>query len=195
MNYKNVEKLNCSLKFNLKIKELICNFKNYNYNELKEGHLIVAFLFFKLFDEKIMEGSVYSNLGLKMNRTFREKREEEVFTLKDFLEHKWTLTNNEELKRTFARELKIVLQKENLFDLINSFFELESDLHHVLDQVEFEVSILNFDEFYKNLSPVLMRSLLENSQAPDNAALLLQSIKESLRIALEEELYQLEDHF
>ena len=140
-----------------------------------------------------MEGSVYSNLGLKMNRTFREKRDEEIFTLKDFLEHKWTLTSNEELKKTFARELKIVLQKENLFDLINGFFELESDLNLVLDQVEFEVSILNFDEFYKNLSPVLMRSLLENSQNPDNAALLLQSIKESLRIALEEELYQLED--
>jgi hypothetical protein len=140
-----------------------------------------------------MEGSIYSNLGLKMNRTFREKRDEEIFTLKDFLEHKWTLTSNEELKKTFARELKIVLQKENLFDLINGFFELESDLNLVLDQVEFEVSILNFDEFYKNLSPVLMRSLLENSQAPDNAALLLQSIKESLRIALEEELYQLED--
>jgi dsDNA-specific endonuclease/ATPase MutS2 len=140
-----------------------------------------------------MEGSVYSNLGLKMNRTFPEKRDEEVFTLKDFLEHKWTLNSNEELKRTFARDLKVVLQKENLFDLINGFFELESDLNHVLDQVEFEVSILNFDEFYKNLSPVLMRSLLENSQAPDNASLILQSIKESLRIALEEELYQLED--
>lgn len=147
------------------------------------------------FNEKIMEGSIYSNLGLKMNRTFREKRDEEVFTLKDFLEHKWSLNNNEELKRAFTRELKVVLQKENVFDLINGFFELESDLHHVLDQVEFEVSILNFDEFYKNLSPILMRSLLENSQAPDNAPLLLQSIKESLRIALEEELYQLEDHF
>ncbi|MDO9184323.1 MAG: hypothetical protein Q7U04_18050 [Bacteriovorax sp.] len=142
-----------------------------------------------------MEGSVYSNLGLKMNRTFREKRDEEVFTLKDFLEHKWTITSNEELKKTFARELKLILKKENLFDLINSFFALENDLNHVLDQVEFEVSILNFDEFYKNLSPVLMRSLLENSENSENAELVLQSIKESLRIALEEELSQLEDHF
>ena len=142
-----------------------------------------------------MEGSIYSNLGLKMNRTFREKRDEEIFTLKDFLEHKWTLTSNEELKKTFARELKSVLKKENVFDLINSFFELESDLHHVLNQVEFDVSIMNFDEFYKNLSPVFMRALLENSQTPDNASLLLQSIKESLRIALEEELYRLDDNF
>lgn len=142
-----------------------------------------------------MERSVYNNLGLKLNRTFREKRDDEVFTLKDVLDHKWTLNSNEELKKMFSRELKIVLQNENLFDLINGFFELESDLHQILDQVEFEVSTLNFDEFYKNLSPVLMRSLLENSQDPDNASLLLQSIKESLRIALEEELYLLEDRF
>ena len=140
-----------------------------------------------------MEGSIYSNLGLKRNRTFREKRDEEIFTLKDFLEHKWILNSNEELKKAFARELKAILKLENLFDLINGFFELESDLNNVLDQVDFEVSVLNFDEFYKNLSPVFMRSLLENSKHPENAKLLIQSIKEALRIALEEELYQLED--
>ena len=148
---------------------------------------------YNFFDETIMEGSIYSNLGLKRNRTFREKRDEDIFTLKDFLEHKWILNSNDELKKAFARELKVILKMENLFDLINGFFELESDLSNVLDQVDFEVSILNFDEFYKNLYPVLMRSLLENSKHPENAKLLLQSIKESLRIALEEELYQLED--
>lgn len=142
-----------------------------------------------------MEGSIYSNLGSKINRTFREKRDDEVFTLKDFLENKCAINTNIELRKTFARELKNILQKENLFDLIGGFFELESDLNQVLDRVEFEVNILNFDEFYKNLSPVFMRSLLENSQNPDNAILILQSIKESLRIALEEELYQLEEHF
>lgn len=142
-----------------------------------------------------MEGSVYSNLGLKMNRTFREKREEDIFTFKDFLEHKFTISTKEELRKTFARELKVVLQKENLFDLISSFFELEADLYHVLELIEFEVKEYSFDEFYKNLSPVLMRSLLENAQSPENAPLILKSIKESLRIALEEELYQLEDHF
>jgi hypothetical protein len=140
-----------------------------------------------------MEESIYSNLGLKRNRTFREKRDEEVFTLKDFLDHKWTITSNEDLKKTFARELKAVLKKENIFELINGFFDLETDLHNVLDQVDFEVNILNFDEFYKNLSPLLMRSLLENSRNSTNAELLLKSIRESLRIALEEELYQLED--
>jgi hypothetical protein len=142
-----------------------------------------------------MERSVYSNLGLKINRTFREKRDDKIFTLKDFLEHKFTIHSKEELKKIFAHELKGVLQKENLFDLINGFFELEADLHHTLDLIDFEVNNYNFDDFYKNLSPVLMRSILENSQAPESAPLILKSIKESLRIALEEELYQIEDHF
>lgn len=139
-----------------------------------------------------MEGSVYSNLGLKRNRTYQEKRNDEALTLKDFLEHKWTLSNAQELKKTFVRELRTVLLKEDLFELIGSFFELETDLHHAIASVDFEVN-LNFDEFYKNLSPVLMRALLENSNNADNAELILKSIKESLRIALEEELYQLED--
>jgi hypothetical protein len=139
-----------------------------------------------------MEGLVYNNLGLKKNRTFQEKRSEEILTLKDFLDHKWTIHNEAELKKTFARELKSILHKENLFELISSFFELETNLHHSIDIVEFEVN-MNLDEFYKNLSPVFMRSLLENVNHSDNAKMLLKSIKESLRIALEEELYQLED--
>lgn len=139
-----------------------------------------------------MENTVYTNLGLRKNRAFQEKRPEDSLTLKDFIEHKFTLHNEEELRRTFARELKKVLQKDNIFDLITAFFELETDLAAAIDSVDFEVN-LNFDEFYKNLSPVLMRSLLENSNRPDNAALILKSIQESLRIAMEEELYQLED--
>ena len=142
-----------------------------------------------------MEGFVYNHLGSKLNkpnRAFKEKGDDEVFTLKDFLDHKWIIQTNLELKKVFIRELKLVLKKENLFDLINAFFELENHIHQILDQVEFEVSVLNFDEFYKNLSPVLMRAILENSKSPDNAEHILNSIKESLRIAIEEELYQLE---
>lgn len=142
-----------------------------------------------------MEGTVYSNLGSKLNksnRAFREKLDEEILTLKDFLEHKWTLHSAEELKTTFIRELKAALKKDNIFDLINSFFELEQDLHQALNSVDFEISF-NFDEFYKNVSPLLLRSVLENSNHPDDAHAILKSIKESLRIALEEELYRIED--
>lgn len=140
-----------------------------------------------------MEGSIYSSLGLKMNRTFREKKESELFTMKDLLENKIVVHNENELKRIFVKDLKAILSKEDLFDLIHGFFELETDLNNAYDRLDFESSLVNFDEFYKNLSPVLMRALLENVSHPDNAVLILKSIKEALRIALEEELVQLED--
>ncbi len=140
-----------------------------------------------------MEGSVYSSLGLRMNRTFREKPGGELLTLKDFLDHKFVISNQEELKKIFVKDLKNILLKDNLFDLIQSFFDLETDLHAAVESLGFEVSVLNFDEFYKNLSPVLMRALLENSNQDHNAKAILLSIREALRIALEEELVQIED--
>jgi len=139
-----------------------------------------------------MEGS-YGSLGLRMKRTYRTNEANELLTLKDFVEHKFMIKDQDELKRIFVKDLKRVLLKENLFDLIQGFFDLETDLGNAFEQLDFEVSLVNFDEFYKNLSPVLMRSLLENANQPDNAAMILKSIKEALRIALEEELVQLED--
>lgn len=141
-----------------------------------------------------MEGS-YSSLGLRVNRTFREKQANELLTLKDFIERKFIIQNVAELKRIFVKDLKNILQKEDLFDLIQSFFDLETDLQNACERMDSDadINLVNFDEFYKNLSPVLMRALLENASSPDNAKMILKSIKEALRIALEEELVQLEE--
>jgi hypothetical protein len=140
-----------------------------------------------------MEESTYSSLGLRMKRTLRGKPSNELLTLKDFIAHKFVIHDQDELKRIFVKDLKNVLEKENLFDLIQGFFELETDLSNAFERLDFETTLVNFDEFYKNLSPVLMRALLENAHQPDNAGMILKSIKEALRIALEEELVQLED--
>jgi hypothetical protein len=142
-----------------------------------------------------MEGSTYNSLGPRVNRAFREKQASELLTLKDFIEHKFVIHNKEELKKIFVKDLKTVLHKENIFDLIQGFFDLETDLSNASERLDAEAdqNLLNFDEFYKNLSPVLMRAMLENASTPDNAAVILKSIKEALRIALEEELVQLED--
>ncbi len=141
-----------------------------------------------------MEGS-YGSLGLRANRSFKAKQSSELLTLKDFIERKFHIQDVSELKRIFVKDLKSVLQKEDLFDLIQSFFDLETDLNNASDLVDSDtdINLVNFDEFYKNLSPVLMRALLENASTPDNAPVILKSIKEALRIALEEELVQLED--
>lgn len=141
-----------------------------------------------------MEGSIYSNLGTKINRTFKEKRDSEL-TLSDHLQNKIVISTREELDKIFLSELKRVLAKENLKDLIESFFELENNLSLVLDSVEFEFIEFNFDEFYKNLSPLLLRSLLEHTRASQENDQLIYSLKESLRIALEDEYYTHESRF
>jgi hypothetical protein len=154
---------------------------------------MVAFFILKtLHREFFMEGS-YNSLGLRANRVIRDKQANELLTLKDFIEHKFVIHNIDELKRIFIKDLKVVLQKENVFDLIQSFFDLETDLSNAVERIDSEISLVNFDEFYKNLSPVFMRALLENEATPENADGILKSIKEALRIALEEELVQLED--
>jgi hypothetical protein len=140
-----------------------------------------------------MESSVYNTLGSKINRTFPDKREEEL-TLKHFLDNKFVINNESELKKVFITDLKSVLKSDDLYSLIHRFFELEQDLSHAMERLEFDTTIVNFDEFYKNLSPVLMRALLENASEQEDAQVILKSIRESLRIALEEELYQLEDY-
>ncbi len=142
-----------------------------------------------------MEGSIYSNLGLKKNRTFQEKRDSKLYNLREIIERKFIVNEASELKQAFINDLKNVLLKDDVFQLIDSFFFLEQNLHLALEQVDFDTPVMNFEEFYKNLSPVLMRALLENVNNSANAEALLNSIKESIRIALEEELHQIDDQY
>ena len=83
-----------------------------------------------------MEGSVYSSLGLRMKRTYRERQE--LLSLKDFLEHKFVIQNQDELKKIFVKDLKNALEKENLFDLIQGFFDLETDLQTAFESASGE---------------------------------------------------------
>lgn len=140
-----------------------------------------------------MENSIYSNLGNRINKTFKDKREQEFLTIKDFNENKWTIVDKKELQSIFLKELKSLLKKENLFDLISSFFELETQVQIAEEKLSIDKSICQFEEFYRNLSPVLMRSLLEIAATSNSSEVVLGSIKESIRIAIEEEIYHLED--
>lgn len=139
-----------------------------------------------------MENSIYSNLGNRINKTFRDKRDTENLTIKDFIDNKWSIANKSEFKEVFIREIKVLLNKENLFDLIQAFFELETNVQIAVEKLMLDEE-LSFDEFYRNLSPVLMRSLLEVAPYSNNNEMILNSIKESIRISLESEIFHLGD--
>ena len=140
-----------------------------------------------------MESTVYNSLAIKVKKNFLDRQKEELFTLKDFILNKLVIHSEIELKKLFIKDLKFVLEQDNIFSLIQCFFDLETHLHLAMDKIDFDISFVNFDEFYKNLSPVFMRALLENSHQPENSKALLKSLREALRIALEEELIQLEE--
>lgn len=139
-----------------------------------------------------MDNIVYSNLGSRLNKTFKDKRESELSTVKDVIANKWSIQEKSELKTIFINDLKKLLTKENLFDLIEKFFELENDLNTAQEKLFIEEDLINFDEFYKNLSPVLMRAMLDIAQSSTQSDVILASIKESIRIAIEELIYNFE---
>jgi hypothetical protein len=138
-----------------------------------------------------MEKNIYSNLGNRINKTFKDKRDSDLFTVKDFIENKWTIQTKYELQTVFIKELKTLLLKENVFELIETFFSLENDMNLAQEKLLLDEDFINFDEFYKSLSPVLMRSILEISKQSLQNEVVLNSIKESIRIAIEELIYQI----
>ena len=142
-----------------------------------------------------MQNLGYGNLGNKINRVSRDKQAGILLSLKDINSNRFSIQNTEELKRIFISDLKNVLKNENVFTFIQSFFDLETNLQMAVERLVQDEDVFNFEEFYKNFSPVLMRAILENTNHPENGELILKSIKESLRIALEGELYRFEDHY
>lgn len=142
-----------------------------------------------------MENLGYGNLGNKINRVSRDRQTNILLSLKDINSNKFSIQNTDELKRIFISDLKNVLANENIFNLIQEFFDLETELQVAVERLDQDDNIFNFEEFYKSFSPVLMRAILENTKNPEDGELILKSIKESLRIALESELYRFEDHY
>ncbi len=114
------------------------------------------------------------------------KKDEDV-TLRDLLSDKKANLKSEDVKKAFCHDLKRVLEKENVVEIIQEFLNLENDLAKINQKGEAKVPGL--DEFYKNLSPVLMRSILDAQKSSSAPEAIQKAIKEALRIALEEELY------
>lgn len=161
-----------------------CNFKNYIYNK-GEGGCLPLFC---------LRCSLYSNLGNKVNKV-KKALPLEVnadFLLSDFLDHRFNLLTKEEYLKAFSNELKLVLAKNTLADIIEAFFELESHHHLAETRVGFETKDIRFDEFYKNLSPVLLKSLFElkSDFAHKRGEKIEQTLIETLRISIEDEFDQ-----
>ncbi len=139
-----------------------------------------------------MEGLNYSNLGKKINKTINRGIDVGKLELKEVFEKNINLQSPNELKILFIKELKSLLDLENIYEIINHFFETESLVHQACQKFDFKEEDFLFDEFYKNLSPIILKSLADQTSNTENAEVIINILKESMRIAIEEMIYKTE---
>ncbi len=137
------------------------------------------------------ENSLYNRLGSKINlkpksENFKDKR------LRDVLDKNLVLSTMV-AQQLFVNELKFLLKIESLYQLIFEIKELENYFKEEGDKLE----LLQLHEewvqsFYQTLSPIILRSILENTQSMDKPEVLQNCLKESIRIAIEDLIFNVE---
>ena len=140
---------------------------------------------------------LYSHLGQKVIRKkiFSHSRAAAKPTSIEEMRNNapWAPNAPEDLIRAFCQELKDLLTLEDLPELIAGIFRIESDLQKFTQQEEFRANsaelIPSFEEFYRQLTPIILRSIADNPVILGDAQQLNKLWKEALRISLEDELY------
>lgn len=138
-----------------------------------------------------MNDYTYSNLGQKINRTTQKMGEFDfLLTLKDIIKNDhFKYTSEEEVLKAFCNDLKKLLSKETLKEVVDEIFLIENTLSLLSLKDEVDFSLPNLDHFYHSLSPILLRAIWENLESESNRNHVLHGWLESIRIAIEEELY------
>jgi len=129
---------------------------------------------------------LYSNIRIKQTKLANFA--ESALTLEEILKSDLQVVPEKQIIEAFVLELKSLLTLENLSKLIERIFSLQYTLEKLSVQTPNDILVPNLDEFYKLLSPILMRSLQEHI-LDQNSNVLMESWKNAIRIAIEEELY------
>ncbi len=107
-------------------------------------------------------------------------------TLEELLDHDFV-----EVKylKALCSHFHVILDSSSLRILIEGIFHLESVLLKLKDKNPTNEIIEDLSDFYKSLSPILLRIIWEQSSAEVDSGTLLDGLVASLRVALEEELF------
>lgn len=109
---------------------------------------------------------------------------ESLFSLK--AEHLHRVPTSKVLQ-LFCNELKALLAIEATLELFKRVESLEFHIESLREEDPDKVP--NLDDFFKVLSPVLMRAIIENIESDEGREALHQGFQEALRIAIEEEIH------
>lgn len=144
-----------------------------------------------------MEDFLYTNALIRAPK--KPKRfetpfpgEEKKLSLNDCLLDKWKFINEDQIKKAYCHDLTKAIEQETIKQIIQKIFEIESNLKQLNEKIEDDenIKIPHLEEFYKNLTPVFLRSLLEMPEKTSNESdEIFKGWIEALRIAVEEEIY------
>ena len=128
---------------------------------------------------------MYNHEITRLNKSLLFTEDEEsLFSL--CADHLHRVSNNKVIQ-LFCNELRAMLSMETpleLFKRVESLgFYLESLKEEDPDKVP------SLDEFFKVLSPFMMRAIIENIESDEGREALHQGFQEALRIAIEEEIH------
>ena len=135
-----------------------------------------------------MENLTYSNIRkTKPSISYPFELEKEELSLLDILEKEnW---DTGEIEGALHNDLRNALNQTDLPSLINTLIDIEHSLEKVQEKFPGRESI-DLSNLYNCLSPLLLRAVKDSLDAGESAESTLNSIKEAIRICLEEELYR-----
>ncbi|MAF78528.1 MAG: hypothetical protein CME60_10215 [Halobacteriovoraceae bacterium] len=128
---------------------------------------------------------LYSNISQKYPKR-RDLYDRKVL-LEDFLRDEKEF-NLKEVIKTFIENLKELLEEDESLLLIEKISLLDGTLKKLKEQYSDE-DLPNLEDFYRDLSPVLMQKYWELNLNPPNKEAFEHLFLHSLHIALEEEIY------
>ncbi len=108
---------------------------------------------------------------------------DEKVSLEDLINQQGIALTQGQIISAFCNDLKGLLQFDDINMLIQEIFAVEHRLG-VINEVEDDMELPELGDFYQNLSPILLRALLES-----DGQQIIKGWKEAIRIAIEEELY------
>ena len=82
--------------------------------------------------------------------------------------------------------------EEDLKVMISGIFRIQNQLSELLEEKNMDIT-LSLDDFFRQLSPLLLEVLWENANQDVDQSKLLKKLQEAIRISLEEELYLWQD--
>ena len=132
----------------------------------------------------------YQNIKHKVNKMSKNLYfdQEQNSSLFDFERDEEIIPLSEkELVKALTNDLKNLLEIDEMEQLVHEIFKLETQISFLNDKGK---NVPDLNIFYQNLSPVLLRSLLEvKAEGIEDPSELLNLWKEAIRIAIEEEFH------